>query len=375
MKRININTIVYVAHSAIVDIKRGWKLHLVLVICLTLGMLLPILCLGNVNVFVEKFATIHLKDSKNTLIISVEEGFAVPYEINSVLLDAGISFDNFAVTATSRCLVERVGVSNRLYVYQATENILDFETMILREGTMDIFSSANLCLADESMVDVYEGLSVGDTITISGNPYTVAGIVSSLNIKDFVIPLSDDQAETAMEANIDKIYLHRQSSISEWDQITESLKSIGLINIELQKGEQVYQNTLLLGLGKVAVTLLVALLACCFAAINTSLILTGKLMQDKQVVGIRMAVGASPKLTFLGILTENLMCYIVAFLLDFGLVWLISPTIPVELQMIMDTKVYTIAFLFGIVMVLMITAISMQWLRKQKVVTLIERIS
>lgn len=357
------------------DLKRNWKLNIVLAACLALGMLLPLLCLGNVNVFVHKFSTIHLKDEANTLKVSFYEGYATPCVIKSALKEYEVSSDEFTVTAISRGYVEYNGISNNLHIFHIMENYLDFETVQLIEGSLDIFGSESLCLVDISLQNQYPDLCVGDTITISGKQFTVGGIFSALNKKSIIVPIRSTEWDASTGLSIDCVYLRSPAGLPEENQVMMALQSIGLSNFILQDGKRVFRDTLGVCLRKAAVVITIGLAAFCFSAINISLILMGKLMQDKRSIGIKMAIGASSKLIVIENLTENLFCYCIAFLMDFGLVGAIYPTCPKELELVIDGKVYMAAFLFGITMVIAITYISTQWVKKQNLVTLIERVS
>lgn len=372
-KRVSSNC--YAAHIAIMDLKRNWKLNIVIAACLALGMLLPLLCLGNVNVFIHKFSTIHLKDEANTLKVSFHEGYATPCAMKSALNEYEVPVDEFTATAISRSYVEYNGISNSLNIYHVIENYLDFETVQLMEGSLDIFGSERLCLVDISMQNLYPDLCVGDTITISGKQFTVGGIFTALNKKSIVVPIRNAEWDTSTGLSVDCVYLRSPAGLPDKNQVMMALQSIGLSNFILQDGKQVFMDTLGVCIQKAAVVITIGLAAFCFSAINISLILMGKLMQDKRSIGIKMAIGASSKLIVMENLTENLLCYCIAFLMDFGLVWAIYPTCPKELELVIDGKVYVAAFLFGITMVIAITYISTQWVKKQNLVTLIERVS
>lgn len=365
----------FAAHIALMDLKRDWRLNIVLAACLALGMLLPLLCLGNVNVFTHKFSTIHLKDEANTLKVSFREGYATPCEIKNTLNEYEVPWDEFTVTAMSRGYVEYNGISSKLHICHIMENYLDFETVQLIEGSLDVFRSESLCLIDASVQTQYPDLSVGDTIIISGKQFTIGGIFSALNKKSVIIPIQSTEWDASNGLSIDCVYLHSPSGFPEENKVVIALQSIGLSDFILQNGKQVFRDTLIICLQKAAVMILIGLAAFCFSAINISLILLGKLMQDKRSIGIKIALGASSKLIVVENLIENLFCYCIAFLIDFGLVGVIYPTCPEELELVIDGRVYMAAFLFGITMVIAITYISTQWVKKQNLVTLIERVS
>lgn len=368
-------TIAYTLHSAVMDLKRGWKLQIVIAICFALGMLLPMLCLGNINVFIHEFSTIKVKDSSNTLIISIEDGYASPNEIQDALKKKGIQFDNYSASAYTHSLVEINNLPNYMYVYSVMDTYFEFENVQLLEGGLNIFDCEGYCLVDKSLQEEYIGLSVGDTITISGKTYTVKGIISALNQKSVIIPMGHFEGRDLEGIVLDELYIRIPLRLQNCDLASEALQSTGLSISRIINGDHAFKNVFHLGIRKSVVIFCLGFVAFFFAAINISLIIMGKVTQDKRIVGIRMALGASPSHILLGLVTENLACFCGAYIVDFGLIRIAASTCPKELQLIMDVRVYLFSFVFGVLMVFLITIISTWWLKKRNIVTLIERIS
>lgn len=365
----------YAMWMSLASLRRNWKLNLVLVISLTLGMLLPMLCLGNINVFLQKYATIRLKDASQVLTASFQTGYVTPNEVEDALEQFDVTCDRFALSASVRCPVTYDDTTNQLYVYYVTENWQMFETVQLVEGELDFPSGQQLCLVDESMTERYDGLTVGTTISISGNSYTVAGIFSALDHKSMMIPLSEDEWDAASGLTVTELYLHGKDGLPEQDRVSKALQALGLTAVTLQSGEQDAQRTLRTSLRQVVIILAVGLAAFFYAAINIEVVFTGKLTQDKREIGIHMALGASPGSILLSVLTEHLLCYGAAYLAAMGLLQLLRPTYPEELKLVMDAGMYAVSFLFGAIMVAVITVRSVRWFQRQKLVTLIERAS
>lgn len=362
----------YTVRMAMVNLRRSWKLHGVMAVCLALGMLFPLLCLGKLNVPFRGLSTIGLRDQNHTTVVAFRNGRVAPAEVAYSLEQNGVSLDAFGASVYAACPVNRGDVSQQCFVYAVTDNFFDFKSVKLLEGNLDIFPARGLCLVDESMKEIFEGLAVGETITISGIPYQIAGIITAWPAKALIIPYSDGESQSGW--TLGEAYLQRDT-LPEEDSVMVALEAVSLSGFEIREGGQYCKEHLHSFLKFLAQDILVALFAFCFAAINICMILTGKLMQDKRAIGIQMALGASPGMTLLTILLENLLCYCIAFLLDFGLVWLVFPTRPKELRLSMDAAVYVLSFLFGSVMVLILTMYSTRWLKKQSLAALIERVS
>lgn len=363
----------YTVRMAMVNFRRSWKLHGVMAVCLALGMLFPLLCLGKLNVSFRGLSTIGLRDWNHTTVAVFRNGRVAPAEVAYSLEQNGVELDAFGASVYAACSVNRGDVSQQCFVYAVTDNFFDFKSVKLVEGKLDIFSARGLCLVDESMKEIFEGLAVGKNITISGIPYQIAGIITAWPAKALIIPYSGVESQSGW--TLDEAYLHSRDALPEEDSVMAALEAVSLSGFEIREGGQYCKEHLHSFLKFLAQDILVALFAFCFAALNISMILTGKLMQDKRAIGIQMALGVTPGMTLLTILLENLLCCCIAFLLDFGLVWLVFPTRPKELRLSMDAAVYLLSFLFGGVMVLILTMCSTRWLKKQSLATLIERVS
>ena len=144
---------------------------------------------------------------------------------------------------------------------------------------------------------------------------------------------------------------------------------------DVRGGEELYRIDLKEGFLKSTGIFLAGLVAFVFSAINICLVLTGKMNLDKRNIGIRVALGASNQLIFMSALFENLFCYCIAYLCDIGLVYLLRPTYPEGLTVILNARVFIVALIFGIFMTVLVTFIVTFKLRRKKCVELFERVS
>ena len=103
--------------------------------------------------------------------------------------------------------------------------------------------------------------------------------------------------------------------------------------------------------------------------------LTGKILHNKRLIGIHMALGSSYSTELFSALVENLLCFAAAFILDLALVQLLRPTVPQTFALALTAGVYIGAFVFGAGMVLPVTWATMRNLNRRKLVELMERVS
>ena len=222
-------------------------------------------------------------------------------------------------------------------------------------------------------MEQYGKLSIGDTVTVDGRAYKLAGVYSSVrnNGKIFLPPTVQTSKDTLQYS---RIYL-RNTQQSDLERLCKTLETIGFTVRSVRNGEQdfqkllsqcIQQSVLIFGAG--AVSLL-------FAGLNIGLVLTGKTLHNKRLIGIHMALGSSYGTELFSALVENLLCFAAAFILDLALVQLLRPTAPQAFALALTAGVYIGAFVFGAGMVWLVTWAIMRNLKRRKLVELIERVS
>lgn len=366
----------YTIFDALVNFNRRRSVNIIVSVSFALGMLLPILCLGNINIFVENVSTMRLKNDANVWIAYFDEATLSPNEIASSLRKSSLGISNYAICAQKRGVAEINGSKNDLFIDCLTEEWLEFEDCKNIEGSLDLFTGENVCLVEQSFAEKCGGLRVGDTITLFGDTYTVNGIFSAFHYYGrILLPLSDSNQATDSNLVISKLYLRTTENISDEAEIRTALMRTGLPVTNVISGEELYHTGLADGVYKSLGIFLVGFVAFLFAAINIALVLIGKFNLDKRNHGIRMAMGASYRLVFLSALFENILCFCIAFLCDIGLVYILKPTFPDGLTVILNNRVYFVAFAFGIFMTVIVTWIALFKLKRKKLVELFERVS
>ncbi len=366
----------YTIFDALINFYKRRSFNFIVSVSFALGMLLPILCIGNINVFVENVSTMRFKNDTNIWIAYFDGEHISPKEIYPLIQEGLLKIKDFAISAYKSGTIEINGTKKNGFASYLTENWVEFENCKLIDGSLDIFSGTNLCLIEQSLFEENDCLHIGDEITLFGATYTVNGVFSSFHhYGKIVLPLSVSGQEAESDIAVSQLYLRTEEAIPDGIYIADTLKGAGLPVSDVRSGQELYHAGLTKGMYQSIGIFFVGFIAFAFAAINICLVLVGKLNLDKRTYGIRMAMGAPYSLVFLSALIENMLCFCIAFLLSVGLVLILKPTYPQDLTIILNAKVYVTAFLFGAFMTLAVTWIALYKLKKQKIVELFERVS
>ncbi|MCM1264281.1 MAG: ABC transporter permease [Butyrivibrio sp.] len=366
----------YTIFDALINFYRRRRVNLIVSLSFSLGLILPMLCLGNINIFVENLATMRFKDDANVWVAYFEGGYAAAREMPSLLQEVPFEVSDYAICAYKSGTVEISGMRENVFINYLTEGWTGFENCKIIEGSLDLFSGTNICLVEQSFAEKYGGLHTGDSITLSGVTYTISGIFSSFAYYGkILLPLNAGGQEEESDIMISKLYLRTKGELADGAHIADILKSAGLPVSDVKSGGELYHAQLTEGLYKSIGIFGVGFAAFAFAAINVCLVLAGKFNLDKRAYGIRMALGASYGFVFLNAVIENMLCFCIAYLLDVVMVHILKPTYPEGLTMILNARVYVAAYIFGFVLTLVVTWTVLHKLKKQKLSELFERVS
>lgn len=373
---IDMQKLKYTIFDALINFYRRRRVNFIVSLSFSLGMLLPMLCLGNINVFIENLSTMRFKDDANMWIAYFEGGYTSVEEISSLLQEGSVKISNYAISAYKGGTIEINGTKENGYISYLTEDWSEFENCRIIDGTLDLFTDSNICLVEQTLAEKYGGLKTGEQITLFGVKYTIGGVFSSFNYYGkILLPLYINGQTTESDIMISKLYLRTKEALPDSGYIADILTSNGLPIINVRNGGEIYRTGLREGLYKSMGIFGVGFAAFIFAAINIYLVLVGKLNLDKRTYGIRMALGAPYGFIFLSAVIENMLCFCIAYLLDIGMVHILKPTYPEDLTIILNYRVYAAAYLFGAFMTLVVTRITLNRLKKQKLVELFERVS
>lgn len=376
MTVIDMQKLKYAIFAALINFYRRRIVNFIVSLSFSLGLLLPMLCLGNINIFIENLSTMRLKNDADTWIVYFESGYTSAEEISSLLEESSLKMSVYTISANKSGTIEIKGVKENGFVSYLTEDWDEFENCKIINGSLDLFADTNICLVEQSLSEQYGGLHIGDRITLLGATYTIGGIFSSFNYYGKVLlPLHIGKQTAESDIMVSKLYLRTKEALMDGEQIADALKSAGLPVSYVRNGSELYRTGLIEGLYRSMGIFGVGFVAFAFAAINICSVLVGKLNLDNRTYGIRMALGAPHSFVFLSALIENMLCFCIAYLLDVVMVHILKPTYPKELDIILDAKVYAAAYIFGVFMTLIVTWIALYRLKKKRLVKLFERVS
>ena len=376
MTVIDMQKLKYTIFDALINFYRRRIVNFIVSLSFSLGLLLPMLCLGNINVFVENLSTMRLKTDANIWIAYFEGGYTAAEEMFSLLEESSLKISDYAISAYKNGTIEINGTKSNGFISYVTKDWGEFENCKIIDGSLELFTETNICLVEQSLSEKYGGLHIGDQITVFGVTYTVGGIFSSFHhYGKVLLPLHIRGQEAESDIMISTLFLRTKEALPDGGHIMDALKSVGLPISDVRSGDEVYRAVLTQGLYQSMGIFGVGFVAFAFAAINICLVLVGKLNLDKRTYGIRMALGAPHSFVFLSALIENMLCFCIAYLLDIVMVHILKPTYPKDLDIILNAKVYVAAYIFGAFMTLVVTWIALYKLKKHKLVELFERVS
>jgi hypothetical protein len=187
-------------------------------------------------------------------------------------------------------------------------------------------------------------LSIGDTVTDDGHAYELAGVCSSVRISgEIFLPLAPRTIRGALQYSSICFPFTLHSDLERWCPARET---IGLKVRSARFGEQDFQKLLSRGIQLAVLTFSAGAVFLLLAGLTIGLVLAGKILLDKRLVGIHMALGSSYSTELFSALVENLLCFAAAFILELALVQLLRPTAPLTFALALTAGVYIGAFVF-----------------------------
>lgn len=367
------NSFSYYIWLSTVQFCHEFKINVILIVSMALGLLFPIFCLGNINVFVQNIETMRIQGGADTIVLTLYGVDVAFQDVQRAIQNVGIKSADFALIAYCNSTVDWNDERHSEVVYYTTENITDFEMFVPVAGESVFSKNQNTCIIEKADLEQYGELSIGDTVTVDGQAYKLAGVYSSVrNNGKIFLPLAPQTSKGALQYS--RIYF-RNTQQSDLERLCTALETIGLKVRSVRNGEQDFQKLLSQCIQQSVLIFSAGAVSLLFAGLNIGLVLTGKILHNKRLIGIHMALGSSYSTELFSALVENLLCFAAAFILDLVLVQLLRPTVPQTFALALTAGVYIGAFVFGAGMVLLVTWATMRNLKRRKLVELMERVS
>lgn len=379
------------AHNAL----SNKKIFVIVILSYYFGLLLPFYCMANIEVFASSMSTIEIIDAGNTYIANMQalrgdEGS----HIENALSMSGLQ--DFLVTTTFRGYVQVGETSVKVSVTGTGEDLAEYERFELIEGNFAVregtetsdaakvsnaaeasdaakasnaaepFGAAEAsvtaeCTIAQSLARKY-GLHTGNSITLNGITYKIAGIVNNFNYYSTVfIPAS--HVPVTADVMRHELYL-RYGEMTDADQVKSRLMKVfpdrSVTSVRL--ASDIADQTIRDGIARSAAILLVGAVSVLIAVLNTFLVISGKYEENKKPIAIKLALGAARSDIGTELFFENVLFVCLANLL----LWMTSPilirSVPIRADFSFSWRIYPV--IFG---VSVITAVIMSILLRNKV--------
>lgn len=373
------------AHNAL----SNKKIFVIVILSYYFGLLLPFYCMANIEVFASSMSTIEIIDAGNTYIANMQtlRGDEGNY-IENALSTLGLR--DFLVTTTFRGYIKVGETSVKVSVTGTGEDLAEFERFELVEGNFAVregtetsdavevsyaaeafdavepsgaeeTSGTAECTIAQSLARQY-GLHTGNSITLNGITYKIAGIVNNFNYYSTVfIPAS--HVPVTADVMRHELYL-RYGEMTDADQVKSRLMKVfpdrSITSVRL--ASDIADQTIRDGIARSAAILLVGAVSVLIAVLNTFLVISGKYEENKKPIAIKLALGATRSDIGTELFFENVLFVCLANLL----LWMTSPilirSVPIRADFSFSWRIYPV--IFG---VSVITAVIMSVLLRNKV--------
>ena len=174
------NSFSYYIWLSTVQFCHEFKINVILIVSMALGLLFPIFCLGNINVFVQNIATMRIQGGADTTVLTLYGVDVAFQDVQRAIQNVGIKSADFALIAYCNSTVDWNDKRHSEVVYYTTENITDFEMFVPVAGESVFSKNQNTCIIEKADLEQYGELSIGDTVTVDGQAYKLAGVYSSV---------------------------------------------------------------------------------------------------------------------------------------------------------------------------------------------------
>lgn len=367
------------AHNAL----SNKKIFVIVILSYYFGLLLPFYCMANIEVFAGSMSTIEIIDAGNTYIVNMQalrgdEGS----HIENALSVSGLQ--DFLVTTTFRGYIQVGETSVKVSVTGTGEDMAEYERFELIEGNFAVREGAGAsdavevsgaeeksdaeeasgtaeCTIAQSLARQY-GLHTGNSITLNGITYKIAGIVNNFNYYSTVfIPAS--HVPVTADVMRHELYL-RYGEMTDADQVKSRLMKVfpdrSITSVRL--ASDIADQTIRDGIARSAAILLVGAVSVLIAVLNTFLVISGKYEENKKPIAIKLALGATRSDIGTELFFENVLFVCLANLL----LWITSPilirSVPIRADFSFSWRIYPV--IFG---VSVITAVIMSVLLRNKI--------
>lgn len=286
------------------------KILAIIILAYYFGLLMPFFCLANIEVFLNTIKTIDIIDSERTYLVSMSQ---IPGGENDDIEEAlpMLGLMNCLVVIRFWSDVQMGDRSEKLYVVGTGENLGAVERFDVAEGEFSLKEAADTpedmaeCVVAYTLAKRYS-LHIGDQVTVNGIAHRISGIVNSFNYyRTIFVPKSSASVGETLQYELYLNYGALPAAGEVRRQVRQLYPGSSISSVQL--ASDVTRKTLGEGVGKSAAILLVGLLSVLVAVLNTFLVISGKYEENKRVVAVKLALGASKAELGMEIFCENVL--------------------------------------------------------------------
>lgn len=264
------------------------KITFIIVVSLTLGLLMPFYLLANTMIFVKTWPIQNVPQADRTFIICGRMD-----RFDAAILEDWDSFpgvEQYSVALLFNARVTLAGQTKKQWIYAVDDHFTNIENIQMVQGRF--LSAEKECTISASRAQK-DGLSLGDTITVSGINFTISGFSLNFNYyRSLFIPMSSlPPNSNASQPTIYLQFAEIPDTIALSQYMASHYPQLSIISMETAAERA--SNSLREGIKNSFVFLMLGLVSVIFSALNTGLLLKGRYEAQKKQAAIKLATGAS----------------------------------------------------------------------------------
>lgn len=344
---IKMNKLFFLLELSYKGLLKNKKINMIVILSLSLGMLMPIILLANLNVFWINVKNLYPEISENTFWGSVKSQHITMQEYEEIQsrLEAvcmgGIEWYPASIQVENSVVEREVGAVSVDYLDFIRYDILSGRSITKEE----IQSAAKVCMLEENFLENnILTIAVGDKVSMEGESFEVVGIYRSMDlINTVLIPASVFDTINTSARNMINVFIQFKTSVDEATALIgmeEVFDSVWEIKPIEEYFAQIRSYCFEVSFVLVAVTIPLTV----FSVINCILVIFGKIAQMRHVIGIKMALGAGRSTIFWTGFLENSILSVIAFGVDLVVLPFLIKTVPEGFLLQFDWKVFVLSF-------------------------------
>ncbi len=323
------------------------KVNMIVILSLTLGMLMPILMLANLNVFWVNVKNLYPNISQNTYFCGVGSRHITTQGYKEIQSELGAVYLG---GLERRSIFVQVGdIMTEREVGAVTEDYLDFIRYDILSGRSitkeEVQSAARVCMLEESFLEQNKlTVTVGDKIFLEKESFEVVGIYRSMDLINMVLlPASVFDTVGSSARSTIHMFVQFETPVDERRLLTE-LEEVFDSALEVKPIEEYFMQMRSYCFEVSAVLFAVTIPLTVFSLMNCILVIFGKIARTRHMIGIKRALGANQSAIFWTSFLENGILAVIAFVLDLAVLPFMVRTVPEGFILLFDGKVFVYGF-------------------------------